>query len=265
MRPLLCSKGNAFESWNRRPSLRCRGWFNVALRTCDRQFQQPNIDRAARGSQGDNGRSDGQHFVQRANRGDGDGGGNRARRRRGNGHRARSGNPRRRGDRARGRRRGVSICGSNRRRSPGRTARRPAGRQGGQLDRRGSRGLGRQVDSNGLLLGLDLSGFFLRGNSATRSVGDILSHNVNFRPHYGSAARVSIPFTAANARPVQDKILRFLCFLGVTPLSPRAGSCIPGGNLESALESISFIQLFMSINFIYNTPAAFSAPGGAGM
>ena len=58
--------------------------------------------------------------------------------------------------------------------SPG--TRRASRRQCGQFDRRRRRGLRRQIDADGFLLGLDLAGFLLRRNGATRDIGNIVGH-----------------------------------------------------------------------------------------
>ena len=74
--------------------------------------------------------------------------------------------------------RGGRAC---RGRSPARApaAGRSAGRQSGKLNRRRRRGLRRQIDADGFLLRLDLSGLLLGRHRATRNRRNILGHNVS--------------------------------------------------------------------------------------
>jgi hypothetical protein len=60
----------------------------------------------------------------------------------------------------------------------GRSAGGAAGRQRRQFDRRRSRGLGRQIDPDSFLFGLDFARFFFRRHCADRDVGNVLSHKI---------------------------------------------------------------------------------------
>src|SRR5262245_32868389 len=66
----------------------------------------------------------------------------------------------------------------------GRSRRRPgtrtAGRQSGQLDCWRCGRLGRQINTNGLFLGLDLAGFFLWRHRPCWDIWNVLCHNVSF-------------------------------------------------------------------------------------
>jgi hypothetical protein len=76
-----------------------------------------------------------------------------------------------------GSRRRSSSGSANGRRGGGTTGR-TARRQRGKLDGWRRRGFRRKIDANRLLLGLDLAGFFLRGNCTRWNVRNVLGHKV---------------------------------------------------------------------------------------
>jgi hypothetical protein len=134
-------------------------------------LHHPN--RSPNGGQCDNGGGNGENGIQCADRGHmgDDGRRTRGRWRRG----TRSGGRNRSSTAWPGSRRGRSRCRNANRGSASRS-RRTTGRQRRQLDGRGSRRLGRQIDSDGFFLGLDFAGFLFRGNCPCRDIWDIVSH-----------------------------------------------------------------------------------------
>jgi hypothetical protein len=154
----------------------------VMIRTRLTRRRSPNplkhvVQRGEDGDQSNDSRGDGESGIQRAqagagndrrSRGAGRGGG----RSRG-GSRSGGADSRSRGGRGYRSRWGV-------RRRGGRSTGGAAGRQRGKLDRRSRRRLGRQVDTDGFLLRLDLAGLLLGRHRATRNRWDILSHKTIF-------------------------------------------------------------------------------------
>ena len=72
--------------------------------------------------------------------------------------------------------RGCGRCWDPNRRGRGTSGGRAAGRQSGKLDRRSRRWLRRQIDTDGLFLGLDFARFLLRWNCPCRDVWYVVGH-----------------------------------------------------------------------------------------
>jgi hypothetical protein len=161
--------------------------------------QKPNqVSHAANRQQTNNGRGEGERRVQAAHGWCGFGCGGRFGRRRGGplGHGCGAGAWCQRRGRSRRRRRRWRG-GRSRRRS-----RRATGRQRWEFDRRRRRRLRGQIDADGFFLGLDLAGFLLRRNGATRDVRNVESEECVQAPNSVRTSPRTLRFFLRSTRAV---------------------------------------------------------------